>query len=663
MSYGIKYKCEFTSTLNKNIKVYILKKDYNSAQIELRMGGEPARINYTGGSESKFDIIRGSECILEFYSEYDGQFQEIMLADAQDYQVQIWKSDQMIWQGYVIQDNYSEPFLAAPYLVSIRATDGLGNLKHNDFMADDTSFYLDKMTCIEVIQKCLAKLKNGTQVITSVDLFETRISRSEANNEALNCISVNPYLFIKDDLNALKCNVALSYILEVFNAYIYYKAGKYYIERLSYKLNDIITRRVYNINFDGSISAVVKSYTENISRIISRDSGLRLINADHNITYQTPFNKVQIDSDVVNSNNIVVNSFFRNWNNSIGIPFNWVKSGIFAISKLTYITTGDAIRVTQKATDAQLNYTTNKLTAGNVNFSGYKTTAKLSIKFASNGNARFMVKASTATKSYYLYCTSSVQTGDITDPNFEFKYTGSWKDYATHCTIERGTDSRSEIDAWYVSNITDMNLPADIKSLEFSLLPAFDTSKFTGGYRVRQFTPIITTSEASDYYGQRYNISSSKVNRETFTDLKPALGEFGNVSLVNQTRLNDDFTLNWYRDGKTETRPLLELVGQTILNQYRCPFRQFSGSLYGEFDFSMVYKINGLDGRYIPFKAGISLKSDTIDVEFFELLNDTDEVSDKIGKVTNYKDSNYTTNPDPTSEYRPQPSRSGGGRN
>lgn len=655
MAYGIKYKCEFTSSLGKSLKAYILKKDYNSAQINLRMSGDPIKINYLG-SENKYDIIRGSECILEFFSEYDGQFSEIMTADAMEFQVQIWKDGFMLWQGYVIQDNYSEPFNAAPYLISIRATDGLGNLKHHDFVADDTSFYLSDMTFIEVIQKCLAKLKNGTQVVTSNDVFESRINRSDINNESFNSIKANPYLFVEDDLTALKCDVVLEYLLEVFGCYIYYNQGKYFIERLNYKVNDVITRRYYNINFDGTYSAVVSVSNDNIRKQVSRTSGLRLVNNDGNITYTTPFNKVQVDSDVVTVENIIANSFFRNWNTVTNIPYNWVKSGTLDIEKINFPLSGDAIQVNTKTADAALSYTTNKLISQKVNFNGLSLGAnKLSIRFASFGNARFLVKASTINKSYYLECATEVIENKLT-------FIGMWKEYPTFCRIERGTGSRSEnYDAdstgnWYVSEINDMNIPASIVSLEFSLLPSYDTDKYKLGFRVREFTPRITTSESTDIQGQRHSLQSNKNNQETYNELTPVLGEFGNLTLVNQISINGLVTSNWYRDGKTEAEPLLKLACKSILNQYRTAFRQFSGSLYGDFNFGSVYQISGLSGIHMPFKASISLKRDTTEVEFFELLPDADDVNDKYQKVTNYKNSGYRTMTDMQNVNRPRTS-------
>ncbi|RZK25968.1 MAG: hypothetical protein EOO43_04165, partial [Flavobacterium sp.] len=103
--YGVKYTSEFNSQLGHNYKVRILQKDYNSAITELKMGGEPVVINYNG-SEEKFDIIRGSECVLNFYCNHHYQFEEIVTADKNEFRVEILKNNILYWSGYIIQDNY-----------------------------------------------------------------------------------------------------------------------------------------------------------------------------------------------------------------------------------------------------------------------------------------------------------------------------------------------------------------------------------------------------------------------------------------------------------------------------------------------------------------------------------------------------------------------------
>lgn len=642
VGYRIKYKCEFTSVKGLEYKVYILQKGYGSAVYDLRMGGNPIQINYTSGSENKFEIIRGSECVLNFFSEYDGQFSEIMYADKNDFLVQVHLNDELHWQGYVIQDNYNEPFASAPYPMSLRATDGLGDLKLIDFAKDNGTVFLNNMTFVEVILNCLAHLKNGNQLVTSNDVFEARIDRNVATNEAFNQLTVNPFIFLKNELNAKKCNEVLKMILELFQCYIYYKNGKYHVERINYKLNESLTRRTYNINFDGDQSILPIVTTEIIRAKIERGGSLSFINNDQHSTFAAAYNKVTVNSNTVDPQNLVVNNYFRFWDDNTVLPFSWNKQGTLSILKRNYIRTGDALHILSKVADNAISYSTNMLTPVKTSFQGALAqtgTDNLNIKVAHVGNIRFMVKAITPNMSYYLTCSGYTE-------NQEQKYRGYYTTTANHCKFNDDGGDRGSNDQWYV-NILDIPIPAGTIDINIGIMPSFVSANGRNNDCViREFTPTIKAGNAARSNGDQYHITSSKNVRESYDDFQPALGEFDNIGLSNQICLNTSTgrtsTNSWYRDGKAETKALLQIGVQSILNQYRTSSRLFSGTFFGQFDYGKIYEIETLTGLFMPFKATTDLKFDTHNVEFFELLDDADVASDKYLRFQNYKDGEYT---------------------
>lgn len=647
MAYGIKYKSAFSSIKGQQYNVYILKKDYASAVNDMRMGGTPVSINYTSNSENKFEIIRGSECVLDIFSEYDGQFSEIMTADKNEYMVQVWLNDALHWQGYVIQDNYSEPFLAAPYLISLRATDGLGDLKLLDYAKENGTVFLQDMTFVESILSLLGLLKNGTELVTSVDLFESKIDRLSSSNEALNNLTVNPFIFLKNELSPLKCDEVLKMILELFQCYIYYKGGKYYIERINQKVKPSVTRRTYQIEFgDGEQSVNNIVSTEVIRGEIKRDSDLSFINSDQNISYVSSYNKVSVDSDTVDPKNLVVNNYFRFWDDVTVVPFSWVKSGTLAISKIEYPRSGAALKVTSKVADNAVNYSTNLLKPFKTSFTGLLTGAdSLSINLGSYGNVRLMVKVTTERNTTgYLTATEGRDDDNNTIFKAEFVTTPA------SCKIARGTGSRTDTSnpdgTWYQTSL-EAQLPSDTKSIDFAFLPSFDTDTYKEGYQIREFTPTIKVSDQARNLGDNYSIVTTKNHKETYDDFSPALGEFNSKGVMNQIMLVKETGLvessSWYRDGNTESKALLEIGVRSIINQYRSPFRLFTGSFFGSLDVSKVYEIETLTGLFMPYRISTNLKMDLNQADFFELLPESDNATDKYTRYINYKDGDYTT--------------------
>jgi hypothetical protein len=668
MGYGIKYHCEFDSTKGVDYKVLILQKDYNSAIMPLRMGGNPVQINYTSSSENKFEIIRGSECILNFYSEYDSQFEEIMIADKNEFLIQVWKNDSLHWQGYVIQDNYAEPFLAAPYLISLRATDGLGDLKLMDYADKNGNIYLQDLTFAEAILNCLRTLQNATQLVTSNDVFESRIDRLNTSNESFNQLTVNSFIFLKSELNAMKCDEVLKMILDLFQCYIYYKKGKYYIERISYKLSESLIRRTYNINFNGDqeISNVVS--TESIRSQISRGGALRFINGDQSISYVPAFNKVVSNSDVVDPANLVANNYFRFWNSDSTLPYNWLKSGTLDIVKKNYSRSGSALQINTKAEDNQISFSTNQLKPTRTAFQGALTEAdSLSIKLASIGNVRFMVKCTTPVTTYYLKCSGYTESQEL---KYDAWFAPSGQ--TGFCKVRQaagGRASSGEDGSFFITELS-AKIPEGTTSLDIAFMPSFIDQYYNDPCVIREFTPKITAGVSARSMGDQYSITSTKNVRESYEEFNPDLGEFNVLGATNQILLvmptGKTTTQSWFRAGRTESKSLFEISMHSILNQYRTPFKLFTGSIYGEFDYGKVFNIENLNGLFMPYQVTSDLKFDTSNVSFFELLSDTDAESDKFTRLKNYKDGEYNTRTNAVSGGvgvpRPAGGSSGGGR-
>ena len=621
MSYGIKYKSEFTSELGVNYKVRILQKDYDSAITELVMGGEPVVINYNG-DEKKFTTIRGSECVINFYPKVDYQFTEIVVADKNDFQVQVLKNDVLFWQGFVIQDNYNEPFMPLPYLVQLRATDGLGDLKFYDFKTSSNNVYINKITQIECVLACLSKLRNGTTLVTSNDIFESRIDRIDSTNESLNRIFINPFVYLKKGSEVSNCADVLKSILEIYNAYIYYKEGKYYIERINYKVQDTLTRRTYSINFDGASSTSCVVSTQNITANIGRNSALKFVSADANFTYQTPFKSLVIENDNNTPVGLTLNSQFINWNTGNTLPQYWESNGL-NISK-TGNTKSSSILQIDGRNNGTISAGSNNIKLPVYNFNSTINSGDyFKIKLAYFGNIRVAVKATVAGTPNYLIksgddyvwsttfgtCTYQIPTG-VYDPSRSY----------------RPYDWRS--DYWFTTEIKTPSLVAD--SIELFIYECYDVS---GGYAnsalIREFSTQFIVNNTNNYDGEKYVIDGGKKFTETYTDLDPVFGEFDSIGYSNQLLLNVGtgytFTKNWSRDVITESKPLLQIAGTGVLNQYLTPFKNFSSSVKGSFDFGKIYSIDNLSGKFMPFKAQINLKNDVSRIDFFELLIEDSE--------------------------------------
>lgn len=123
-SYGPIYEFAFDSQNGADILIVISKKDYTGDVERRPLGRAPILKRENNG------VIYGTS--LELYAEckVDGEYAEFYTSSADEFKVDVWKDEVIIWTGFITPELYSEPDIAPPYDVQIIATDGIGELKN-----------------------------------------------------------------------------------------------------------------------------------------------------------------------------------------------------------------------------------------------------------------------------------------------------------------------------------------------------------------------------------------------------------------------------------------------------------------------------------------------------------------------------------------------------
>ena len=126
-SYGTIYEFRFDGINGDDVDIFIAKKNYTGSVTRRALGRTPILKRERSGS------ILGTS--LEIYAEcrVDGEFAQLYTSSADEFRVEVYKRQNMLWRGFVSPELYSEPDIAPPYDVQIIATDGLGELKDHDY--------------------------------------------------------------------------------------------------------------------------------------------------------------------------------------------------------------------------------------------------------------------------------------------------------------------------------------------------------------------------------------------------------------------------------------------------------------------------------------------------------------------------------------------------
>ena len=129
--YDIKYRFTFESVHGVEYEINIWKYGYTGDVIYRRLGRAPVIKMRKNGPICGTSLELYAECAV------DGEFAEFFSAGARDYYVEVVRAQagNVIWDGFITPELYSEPSIAPPYDVEIVATDGLGELKLHDFQA------------------------------------------------------------------------------------------------------------------------------------------------------------------------------------------------------------------------------------------------------------------------------------------------------------------------------------------------------------------------------------------------------------------------------------------------------------------------------------------------------------------------------------------------
>ena len=214
-SYGTIYEFRFDDINGDDVDIFIAKKNYTGSVTRRALGRTPILKRERSGN------ILGTS--LEIYAEcrVDGEFAQLYTSSADEFRVEVYKRQNLLWRGFVSPELYSEPDIAPPYDVQIIATDGLGELKDHDYR-----FY-GKATLRNHIQHALAP----TSLQGDITLISSLSWEDDASANAPSSL-----LEMVTDLSHLEeesCYDVLQGILTSLNACITQQDGSWMVIRES----------------------------------------------------------------------------------------------------------------------------------------------------------------------------------------------------------------------------------------------------------------------------------------------------------------------------------------------------------------------------------------------------------------------------------------------
>ena len=290
-TYSEKYRVDYTDIQNVVAsRVSIFERNFNGAYLQVNSGDPPfIRESSNTNVNNKFNSIVHTNCTLNLASERDLQYIGLFSQDDRKFQIRHERPvGTEIWRGLLVPSIFSEPFTqGAPYITTIRGTDGLQELGSADFLDRDGNPYSGVTSLILILSNILDRLDLALPIRVAANISNATHSGVLPFEETL--IDVDG--FYENDGTPWDCSRVLQSIIESFGAKIVQDGGYWNIIRVEEQYE------TYNVRLYTSAGVFSSTSTYNPILIIS-DPSLRINSAfakgDHILEMVPSYGKVTI---------------------------------------------------------------------------------------------------------------------------------------------------------------------------------------------------------------------------------------------------------------------------------------------------------------------------------------------------------------------------------
>jgi len=177
-------------------------------------------LSYDAGDERVFQFYKSSlKFNMDVESGADAHFKELFTGDERRYLVELWgENNTKYWSGFLLPDQYSEPYSAGGFFVEFVATDGLQSLSGLFLPAE---FYRGVKSVSQLIGACL-ELTGLNLEFSIASAIENRLSR-----QYWNLVQLNTVIFQDEDKPS--AYDILETLLKVMGCFVVQQDMRWYI--------------------------------------------------------------------------------------------------------------------------------------------------------------------------------------------------------------------------------------------------------------------------------------------------------------------------------------------------------------------------------------------------------------------------------------------------
>lgn len=301
------WKSTFDDSMGNECRLELRKVGYSGEVTEVDGGAVPCILRMSQEGDSKFEHFKPTEAVIELISSTSLQYLNLSISPNKTYWLQIYRASDLIWQGWVNPEYYTEPLAPPPYTTTITATDGLAELKNIPFPWPGLSAY--KFSFIYYIAKCLEQIGFDQDIKIANDITITTTADGEVTSRVLEYMYIDYRALRDEDTGEFwSCYEVLYEILSTLNARIYQCNNTWYIDRLDQKHAAVnYEKYLYSATYHStaSVDPVVA-----LTAHVGWGTDIRFINSPAMLEVRPAYKGYTIEQDFGNRKNILKASNF-----------------------------------------------------------------------------------------------------------------------------------------------------------------------------------------------------------------------------------------------------------------------------------------------------------------------------------------------------------------
>lgn len=260
-------------------------------------------LNYEG-ADDKYGALMTSTLTFDLLvaDAQDGKFYHLFTGSETQFKVELWTNeDELLWQGFLLPDQYSEPYKNGCFFVSMTATDGIGLLRGKD-LGYDSNYYEEDKSVIDFLTACLKSTGLKQDLYLSPSIVPTngfrwdeiyvdgKIYREEDKESK---VEKNP----QPDLNS--CFEILESIVHDLGCKFYSYNGVWYMVGWNQQHKDVLELYHYDVN--GNYKGILKQEVENQEVVFYMNP---------NITVVSPWKEVEVTAELDSKDEYVGKDYY-----------------------------------------------------------------------------------------------------------------------------------------------------------------------------------------------------------------------------------------------------------------------------------------------------------------------------------------------------------------